>query len=449
MVLHIWQGVTANSPATITHNPCTSIFSSSLPTTLPKPISLLATASKTAFNSKKGHLSLLVHTRLLQRHLILTRNLCRDTGLSPETILCSALSRPSFFSTSRSVNCIHHVRAAFRGKAHDKGRVGIYTREGNISLASFGLKLKRDRQGQNIDITKSLSMMLPYIVVATAVIALSNPASFSWVRKDLYAPLLGGIMLSIGIQLSIADFAIVFQTPLPLLIGYVAQYALKPLLGLVIAQAFSVPPLFYSGFILTACVSGAQLSSYAAFLSGGDVALSIILTSLTTISSVVITPALTGTLIGSIVPVDVVAMAKSILQVVFLPIFIGLALNTYAKPIVDYLRPLMPLLAMFCTSLCIGSPLALNQGTIVCMEGLQLLFPVLVFHAGSFLLGYSIARFPTWRHAKLNSSHASCNTISWWNPSRASCMLCGSHGHNGFEFGFFLGEYKYKMYICK
>lgn len=76
-----------------------------------------------------------------------------------------------------------------------------------------------------------------------------------------------------------------------------------------------MPPMFYAGFVLMSCVAGAQLSSYASFLSKGDVALSILLTSSTTIASVLATPILTGLLIGSVVPVDAVAMSKSILQV--------------------------------------------------------------------------------------------------------------------------------------
>lgn len=106
-----------------------------------------------------------------------------------------------------------------------------------------------------------------------------------------------------------------FCRPVPLTIGYMAQYIAKPLMGVLIARAFGMPSAFFAGFVLTCCVSGAQLSSYASFLSKGDVALSILLTSCSTISSVVVTPVLTGLLIGSVVPVDGVAMAKSILQV--------------------------------------------------------------------------------------------------------------------------------------
>lgn len=206
-------------------------------------------------------------------------------------------------------------------------------------------------------------------------------------------------MLSIGVQLSVSDFALVAKRPLPVLIGYSAQYILKPLLGFMIVKLFNVPAAFAPGLILTACVAGAQLSSYAAFLSEGDVALSIVLTSLTTISSVVITPLLTSIFIGSAVPVDLIAMAKSILQVVIVPVFLGLALNTYAKSAVDKVRSYMPLVAMVCTSLCIGSPLALNRARIVSIEGLQLMLPVLAFHIGAFVLGYWISRVPLWRQA--------------------------------------------------
>ncbi|KAL6002588.1 putative sodium/metabolite cotransporter bass3, chloroplastic [Asimina triloba] len=268
------------------------------------------------------------------------------------------------------------------------GRVGWQRRQANVPFLSYGADhhpsyLPND--SSKVDSTSQLlSALLPFVVAATAVAALLNPATFTWVSKDYYAPALGGIMLSIGIRLSVDDFALAFQRPLPLSIGFMAQYVLKPLLGLLIARLFGAPPMFYAGFILTCCVAGAQLSSYASFLSKGDVALSILLTSSTTISSVVITPLLTGLLIGSVVPVDAIAMSKSILQVkdnvpvysvVLIPVALGLLLNTYAKPVVNVIQPIMPFVAMICTSVCIGSPLALNRTQILSAEGAQLLLP--------------------------------------------------------------------------
>lgn len=298
------------------------------------------------------------------------------------------------YSRRRGLPCIS-CKAIPGGRV---GTAGSHDKQGNVSLASFGLKSRRlsGRSG-NGDFAKALSALLPYVVVATAVAALVQPSTFTWVSKEYYAPALGGIMLSIGVQLSVKDFELVLKRPKPVLAGYIAQYVFKPLLGVLVAKAFSVPAAFASGFILMACVAGAQLSSYASYLSDGDVALSIVLTSLSTITSAIVTPLLTWLLIGSVVPVDGVAMAKSILQIVLCPVMLGLALNTYAKPAVDVVRPVMPVMAMVCTSMCIGSPLALNKAQVASLQGLQLLVPVVVFHIAAFAFGYWMARLPAVR----------------------------------------------------
>lgn len=273
------------------------------------------------------------------------------------------------------------------------GKVGLHKRDGNFSLLSFGADPKIGVVSESkSDASEILSALLPFVVAITAVAALSRPSTFTWVSKEMYAPALGGIMLSIGIQLSLDDFALAFKRPLPLSVGFIAQYLLKPALGVFVARTFGISPMFYAGFVLMSCVAGAQLSSYASFLSKGDVALSILLTSSSTIASVLVTPLLTGLLIGSVVPVDAVAMSKSILQVVLAPIALGLALNTYAKPVVSILKPVMPFVAMVCTSLCIGSPLAINRSQILSIEGLRLVGPVLFFHAVAFTMGYWISR---------------------------------------------------------
>ncbi|CAL1361717.1 unnamed protein product [Linum trigynum] len=279
------------------------------------------------------------------------------------------------------------------------GRVGSQQREGNSSLLYFGANYP-NAEAAKTDASQVLSAMLPFVVAATAVAALAQPSTFTWVSKEMYAPALGGIMLSIGIRLSIDDFALAMKRPLPLSIGFIAQYVLKPVLGVFIAKALGMSQMFYAGFVLTSCVAGAQLSSYASFLSKGDVALSILLTSSSTIASVLVTPLLTGLLIGSVVPVDAVAMSKSILQVVLVPVTLGLVLNTYAKPVVNLIQPVMPFVAMLCTSLCIGSPLAINRTQILSPDGLGLVLPVLTFHAVAFTVGYWVSRIPAFRQTE-------------------------------------------------
>ena len=85
-------------------------------------------------------------------------------------------------------------------------------------------------------------------------------------------------------------------------------------------------------------------------------------------------------------------------QVVLAPVTLGLVLNTYAKPVVYLLQPVMPFVAMICTSMCIGSPLAINRSQILSPEGLRLVAPVLTFHAVAFTLGYWISKIPIFRY---------------------------------------------------
>lgn len=80
--------------------------------------------------------------------------------------------------------------------------------------------------------------------------------------------------------------------------------------------------------MLTSCVSGAQLSNYATFLTDPTMApLSIVMTSLSTATAVFVTPLLSLLLIGKRLPVDVKGMISNILQIVVSPVAAGLLLN--------------------------------------------------------------------------------------------------------------------------
>lgn len=72
------------------------------------------------------------------------------------------------------------------------------------------------------------------------------------------------------------------------------------------------------------CVSGAQLASYATFLSHPEQApLSIVLTALSTAVGVFMTPLLALVLLGARLPVNAPQMAVSIFQIVVAPVAAG------------------------------------------------------------------------------------------------------------------------------
>ncbi|KAL3646871.1 hypothetical protein CASFOL_009415 [Castilleja foliolosa] len=105
----------------------------------------------------------------------------------------------------------HHNPAA---AAHANWNDGLHKRERNFSLLSFGVdpKINFETEAKSDDASQVLSALLPFVVALTSVAALSKPSTFTWVSKELYAPALGGIMLSIGIGLSIDDFSLAFKS---------------------------------------------------------------------------------------------------------------------------------------------------------------------------------------------------------------------------------------------
>ncbi|XP_057965447.1 probable sodium/metabolite cotransporter BASS3, chloroplastic [Malania oleifera] len=337
---------------------------------------------------------------------------------SPSPLLHSLSPLPLPHPTSPSSLVLPHAKPVSCSTSTPFFRpIGAHSANGDVSFSLCGGVARGASQFMKTDSSQALSALLPFVVAATAAAALVQPSTFTWVSKELYAPALGGIMLSVGIRLSFRDFALAFQRPLPLSVGFIAQYVMKPVLGVLIARALGMHRMFSAGFILMSCVSMAQLSTYASFLGKGDVALSILLASATTVASVIVTPLLTGLLIGSVVPVDPVAMSKSILQVVFVPVTLGAVLNTCAKPVVAVLQPVMPFVAMVCTSLCIGSPLAINRSQILSAEGLQLVLPVLAFHSMALTIGYWVSKIPI-----LRFEEEVCRTISLCTGMQSSTL---------------------------
>eukprot|EP00250_Pteridium_aquilinum_P015987 c22874_g3_i1 orf=161-1411(+) len=244
---------------------------------------------------------------------------------------------------------------------------------------------------------------LPQAVMASTLLALIFPPSFTWFTNRYYAPALGFLMFAVGINLNPLDFIDAFQRPWVLVAGYLGQFVIKPLLGVLFATIgvsfLHLPPAIGSGMILVSCVSGAQLSNYATFLVEPTMApLSIVMTAISTASAVFVTPALTLLLLGKRLPVDVYGMVMNITQIVVVPIAAGIALNRFAASLSRRIRPIMPLFSVLVTSLCVGSPLAMNIEAVRSSFGLAVLLLVFGFHSAGFLLGFYLAK-PMFRKA--------------------------------------------------
>ncbi len=108
---------------------------------------------------------------------------------------------------------------------------------------------------------------------------------------DILLPLaLAFIMFSLGLALTVADFARVFARPRAMAAGLFGQIVLVPLLGLIVATAWALPPEMAVGLMIVAACPGGASSGLITHLARGDTALSISLTAVTSIAAVATLP---------------------------------------------------------------------------------------------------------------------------------------------------------------
>lgn len=144
-----------------------------------------------------------------------------------------------------------------------------------------------------------LATLFPLWVFIGAAIGITNPAAVTWFSSTMFTVGLGFLMLAMGLTLTFKDFQMCLERPAPILVGYFAQYLVKPLLGFAIAQVLNLPPSLAVGLILVSCCPGGQASNVATFIAHGDVALSVLMTTASTIGAIVMTPLLTKVLAGA------------------------------------------------------------------------------------------------------------------------------------------------------
>ena len=122
-------------------------------------------------------------------------------------------------------------------------------------------------------------------------------------------------MLSMGITLTPNDFVQVVQQPTSTIMQFVMCYGMMPLLALGLGQAFGLDKALIAGMVLVGSINGGQASNLCTYIARGNVALSVLMTTATTVGAIFMTPLLCKGLLGAVVPVDAVGIAKSTIQV--------------------------------------------------------------------------------------------------------------------------------------
>ena len=141
------------------------------------------------------------------------------------------------------------------------------------------------------------------------------------------------IMLGMGASLTFRDFLIAFKKPRGVIVGMICQYGIMPFLGYLLAVLLGLPPALTVGLILVGCMPGGTTSNIFTYFSKGALALSIMMTSISTLVAVVAVPVLiafyskmAGVTGEFIIPAANVAQ---VLVVLLVPTLIGIFLRKF------------------------------------------------------------------------------------------------------------------------
>lgn len=243
-----------------------------------------------------------------------------------------------------------------------------------------------------LSLTNKITQNFAIIVISASIISIINPTLFIWFSGDLITYGLGFIMLSMGLSLKTSDFYQVFKTPTWALLGLSLQFTIMPFLGWLLAEIFNLPTFFAVGLILVSCCPGGTASNVIAYLAKANLALSVCMTTFSTMGAIFLTPFLTSFLSGSYVDVSAWGLFYSTVQVVLIPVSIGLLINKYSPKKTSFFSSFSPALAVILIALIVAS--IIGQGKeIILSSGLKLLFSILILHILGFTFGYFISNY--------------------------------------------------------
>ncbi|WP_431209851.1 bile acid:sodium symporter family protein [Puia sp. P3] len=188
------------------------------------------------------------------------------------------------------------------------------------------------------------------IIFAAVSLAMYYPQYFIKVGdfklSRLILPLLQVIMFGMGTELSLKEFRDVLRMPKGIFIGVVCHYTIMPLVSFSLIHAFSFPPEIAAGVVLVGCCPSGLASNVMSFLARANLALSVSVTTVSTLVAPFLTPLLMRLLAGQLVEVHFWAMVWDITQIVILPIVAGLLFNYLLKGRIGWLDRAMPLVSM-------------------------------------------------------------------------------------------------------
>ena len=242
------------------------------------------------------------------------------------------------------------------------------------------------------------------IVLIVAAVSLFFPKTVSFIKTSYVNYLLMIVMFGMGLTLKLEDFKVVFTRPKDIIIGAIAQFTIMPLLAFLLSIVFKLPPELAVGVILVGTCPGGTSSNVMTYLANGDVALSVGMTSVSTILAPFATPLLTLLYAGQKVDVNAVSMFVSIVQVVILPIFLGFIINKFFYKFTNSIKEILPLISVLAIVAIVAAVVSANSQRLM-QVGYLVIIVVVLHNCLGYLFGYLLGKL-----FRLNNSK--CKAVS-------------------------------------
>jgi BASS family bile acid:Na+ symporter len=245
--------------------------------------------------------------------------------------------------------------------------------------------------------------LFPVWAILLSLVAYALPGLFIPLKPSLFF-LLGLVMFGMGISLKASDFLRILKSPKPIVLGLLLQFICMPFFAWGISTWLQLPLALASGMVLVGASPGGTASNVICYLAKGNVALSITITTFSTLLAVIATPTLSLLYLGKHVDVPAMKMLMDIVKIIILPVAAGIIVNQVFGRFLNSTRQVFPLISVFAIVLIIAIIVALNQSRLGSV-GALLIAAVAMHNALGLVVGY-------WLPRAFGMDQRTCKTLS-------------------------------------
>jgi len=290
--------------------------------------------------------------------------------------------------------------------------------------------------------SKAASKYFVVWVLSFSALALTTPIPFANLEPYI-SPLLGVIMLGMGLTLQPEDVTRLARRPRDIGIGVVTQWVVMPVAAYAIVVALSLPTEVALGVVLVGAAPSGTASNVMTYLGRGDVALSISMTTVTTVAAPLVMPAWTLFLAGESIDVGFADLFWSITLIVLIPVVAGfalrLSLDRYAPRAAEVGIDVFPAVSVTAIALIVAAVVALNEENLLTASA-PVLVAVVAHNAVGLGAGYGVGRATrmtedrvracTFEVGLQNSGLAVALATAFFSPTAALAPALFSVWHN-------------------